>query len=1062
MSMVKLLFAIACICVMASVALAAKPEGLTAEWNFDEGKGDVANDSSGNGHDAKLYGATWVKQGDGFALRLNGRGDYVDCGRSADIGIGGPVTVEAWVKPMARGPGGGVLMGTSREGYLLTYRNRVRNRGFCRWHIGSARNEVGGSLELGEWNHVAATFDGKRRSLWINGRLAASLESLEPPRKGGNFTICSAKPPHFKGMLDRVRVYNRAVSAAEAVAHFKAEAGNYGFDSTWFQRVKVTPFYYLDRGRVVVEMDYKGLQPLEGKGRIEVTLSNQSDEATSIGSRVIEPLPDAGIVEAELPCKKLTAGTYVIRVTLRDDKGARPMERITFDYPPKPLIPSPAEKVVGSLPPSPAPVPFELEVGKGGGFRLLIKGTSYPFESRISWPNGDFNRLSASDEPARQGEKSWKVEVRPIGTNRYTVEAGGTFYTIHRQIEVFPTHVYIKDAFTNTTDEDLGLLIYNETAFKDGQITGCWLAGYEGRRRIIEMPGYGSPSVFVTDRNVGIGMVPLDDVYVIQSVLYAEDGAAGMGTQKFALAPKGSYTLEWAIYPTGSGDYYDFTNTFRKVEGRISTVDGAPGFISYGPKNRRQVPSKDFIEKRGLKIGIIHCLSAAADDPGISIEGIEFMDFPKEMELLKKQIAAIKKKHPGFKVVFHVIHTLYATNNPDKFADSKLIRANGTHPASGGAGAYFSKERADEGWRWYYYYPTPGNSFHDAMMKSVDVMMDEIGADGAFMDGFFYAYPGRWGRWTYDGRWDGHSAEIDPETKTIKRKLASVLLLSQPSMIQFARKIRDKGGIVIGNAAVMTRSIANEKYILFDAEHLSGPEWHLAPSSMALSNPKISFNSEKEIYLDVLDKLSWGVLYMHYNDRIPLTYPSLAARQFPMTFEEIRSGLVRGKERIVTMNSGVYGWPGDRRLHAVYKFDARGAPAPHDFMTTVDEADVRTELEFGKNESAVIEPISMTLEASTPVNVRVLQYEDAAFKILLNGQGEATLDVFVGTSYPDWRDGVFPQGGVNPADVGVGAAYRVTAGGASTTIAEIDGTLSVPLTLDGQVEVVIERADGGE
>jgi len=114
---------------------------------------------------------------------------------------------------------------------------------------------------------------------------------------------------------------------------------------------------------------------------------------------------------------------------------------------------------------------------------------------------------------------------------------------------------------------------------------------------------------------------------------------------------------------------------------------------------------------------------------------------------------------------------------------------------------------------------------------------------------------------------------------------------------------------------------------------------------------------------------------------------------------------------------------------------------------------------FRKHESAVIEPIPVKLEASAPVNVRVLHYDDAALKVLLNGQGKAALEMFVGTFYPDVREGVFTDGSVNPADVGVGAAYRVTVGGKRITIADLDGTLKVPLRLDGQVEVVIERAD---
>jgi len=366
---------------------------------------------------------------------------------------------------------------------------------------------------------------------------------------------------------------------------------------------------------------------------------------------------------------------------------------------------------------------------------------------------------------------------------------------------------------------------------------------------------------------------------------------------------------------------------------------------------------------------------------------------------------------------------------------------------------YFSQRRIDEGWTWYIYYPTPGNSFHDALMKSVDVMMDDLGYDGGFMDGFFAGYMGQWSYDT-DLRWDGHSAEIDLATKTIRRKMNSVLLLSQPSMIAYARKIRDKGGVVIGNSAVFTRSIANEKYIIYDSECASGPGLHTAPSVTALAAPP--FKTEKDIYLDMLDKLSWGMLFLYYNERLNLKYPSLAARQFPITFEEIRSGLVKGKERIVTMNSGVYGWRGDRRLHRVHKFDNRGAPVSFDDITTVDEAGVRTELDFRKNESAVIEPIPVWLKVDAPVNVRVSDYDGTSLRALLSGRGTATLEMFVGSFYFDKRETGITDGGVNPADIGLGLPYRVTIGGAVTTLKEMDGLLSVPLELDGQADVVIE------
>ena len=46
-------------------------------WLLDEGKGDTAKDSSGNGNDGTLQGPKWVKGQVGTALSLNGSSDRV-------------------------------------------------------------------------------------------------------------------------------------------------------------------------------------------------------------------------------------------------------------------------------------------------------------------------------------------------------------------------------------------------------------------------------------------------------------------------------------------------------------------------------------------------------------------------------------------------------------------------------------------------------------------------------------------------------------------------------------------------------------------------------------------------------------------------------------------------------------------------------------------------------------------------------------------------------------------------------------------------------------------------
>jgi hypothetical protein len=54
----------------ACLSAEAEPSGLLAQWNFDEGQGEVAEDHGGNGQPITVKGATWMKLGDGYALKF--------------------------------------------------------------------------------------------------------------------------------------------------------------------------------------------------------------------------------------------------------------------------------------------------------------------------------------------------------------------------------------------------------------------------------------------------------------------------------------------------------------------------------------------------------------------------------------------------------------------------------------------------------------------------------------------------------------------------------------------------------------------------------------------------------------------------------------------------------------------------------------------------------------------------------------------------------------------------------------------------------------------------------
>src|SRR5690606_9460026 len=151
-------------------------------------------------------------------------------------------------------------------------------------------------------------------------------------------------------------------------------------------------------------------------------------------------------------------------------------------------------------------------------------------------------------------------------------------------------------------------------------------------------------------------------------------------------------------------------------------------------------------------------------------------------------------------------------------------------------------------------------------------MLDEIGATGMFGDDLVggYAYvDGNDGGFIYDC-WDGHSVQIDPQTKTVIRKMGNVALMSLPVLKDVCRKIAAKGGMVITNGASGSRSLWKENYITTcetgGSEEVPVVLLYVGPAITALGNPS-RIKSRQDLYLDVLTKLDSGALYFYYCDK---------------------------------------------------------------------------------------------------------------------------------------------------------------------------------------------------
>ena len=78
------------------------------------------------------------------------------------------------------------------------------------------------------WSHVATTYDGATLRLFVNGAQVASRAAT------GSITVSSGAlriggnaiwSEYFKGLIDEVRVYNRALSVVELQADMNAPVG---------------------------------------------------------------------------------------------------------------------------------------------------------------------------------------------------------------------------------------------------------------------------------------------------------------------------------------------------------------------------------------------------------------------------------------------------------------------------------------------------------------------------------------------------------------------------------------------------------------------------------------------------------------------------------------------------------------------------------------------------------------------------------------------------------------------------------------------------------------------
>ncbi len=202
--------------------------GLVGCWFADGSKsafdysGNQNNGTFGDGADASTF-PTLVPGRNGYAWRFDG-GDYVNCGNAQSLNLSTELTILAWINPN----------GVSENGYILTKYSAVITGYSLQWAgsldkvqfiygdgTGIINKYSDGFTDSNVWVHIAVVKNiASNIYFYKNGVLAGSGTGviIAPGTESvllGNLTGGIYSSTFFNGLIDDVKIYNRALSQQE-------------------------------------------------------------------------------------------------------------------------------------------------------------------------------------------------------------------------------------------------------------------------------------------------------------------------------------------------------------------------------------------------------------------------------------------------------------------------------------------------------------------------------------------------------------------------------------------------------------------------------------------------------------------------------------------------------------------------------------------------------------------------------------------------------------------------------------------------------------------------------
>ena len=190
--------------------------GLVAYYPFNGN----ANDASGNGHDGTVFGTILTTNRFGTlncAYYFPGNGERISVPASDSLNLLNGYTLAAWINFEVGGLSSPRII--DKFTYSFFTLNNGSSRSLGMYFSDQTALYATNTISSGQWYHVVSSYDLHQRKIYVNGSLVASDSTTFALIANSLPLEIGRKPVYgfdsFKGIIDDVRIYNRALSDSE-------------------------------------------------------------------------------------------------------------------------------------------------------------------------------------------------------------------------------------------------------------------------------------------------------------------------------------------------------------------------------------------------------------------------------------------------------------------------------------------------------------------------------------------------------------------------------------------------------------------------------------------------------------------------------------------------------------------------------------------------------------------------------------------------------------------------------------------------------------------------------